>query len=108
MPGKKKLSLEEQLNLIESTFIDSLNGANAEQLKAKFAEVAKAEEANQSAKKADEDLNSKKDAVAAASEGYRELTKKNRLKIKFLIRQLSDKGDAEAMQIVANDAATEG
>lgn len=110
MPGfgpkkKKKATLEEKINAIDPNFIDSLNGANLELLKAKLAEVAKSEEANQSAKKADADLTSKKDAAAEAALGYKEITQKNRLKFTYVIRQLSDKGDAEAQTIIMNHLA---
>lgn len=105
--AKKKLTLEEQLDLIEPTFRDSLNGANLEALRAKYAEVKKDEEANQTAKAADEDLKNKKDAVEAASVGYKDLTKRNKLKTKYLIRLLSDSGDVVAQQIVMNTLAAE-
>lgn len=109
MPGfkKKKLTLEEQLDLIEPTFRDSLNGANLENLRMKYAEVKKDEEANQSAKKADEDLAQKKAAADAAAAGYSDLSKRNKLKTKYLIRLLSDSGDTVAQQIIMNTLAAE-
>jgi len=107
-PAKKaKLTLEERINLFDPTFIDSVNGLNTDALRIKYAEVAKNEEANQSAKKADGDLAAKKDAVKAASSGYSEITQRNKLRSKFLIRMLSDSGDAVAATIIQNDAEAE-
>lgn len=101
-PAAKKASLEEKLNAIESTFVDSLNGATLDQLKMKLSDVTKAEISNQAHKSADQDLNNKKDSYDVAGEGYREVTKKNKLKMRYIIQQLSDKGDPEAQKIMAN------
>lgn len=107
-PIKKKASLEEKLNALEPTFVDSLNGANLEQLKARLGDVTKAEVSNQAFKASDQDLSTKKDAYTAAGEGYKEVSKKNKLKARYIIQQLSDKGDPEAQKIVANTILAEG
>ena len=86
-------------------FRDALAGATTDELKVKLSEVAKDEEANKSAKNADEDLNSLKKQVKVASEGYLEVTKRNRLKIKFIIRLLAENGDPVASAIIQNDAS---
>jgi hypothetical protein len=93
----------EDLDLAEPNWRDSLNGANIDALKTKLAEVAKNEFANQAAKSADEDLNNAKAQVTVAASGYVEITKKNKLKARYVISQLADKGDTEACEIIQND-----
>lgn len=86
---------------------DALEGMGPDELKQRLAEVAKSEEANQSAKKADEDLNNLKEQVKNASLGYNEVSKVNRLKTKLVIRHLADKGDVVAQSIIQNDISAE-
>lgn len=92
---------------LEEAFKDAVAGATVEELKSRFSEVAKNEEANKSAKKADPDLNRLVEQVKVASAGYAEVSKANRLKLKCIIRHLADKGDAVAQTIVQNDIDAE-
>lgn len=92
---------------LEESFKDAVAGGTTDDLKARLAEVAKNEEQNQSAKKADQDLNNLKGQVKVASAGYTEVSKANRLKLKFIIRNLADKGDVVAQSIVQNDIDAE-
>lgn len=103
MAKQKKDPFEE----LGDDFKDALNGLGLDSLKAKLAEVAKGEEANQSAKKADEDLNRLKEQVKNASLGYNEVTKTNRLKMRYIIRHLADAGDEVALTIIQNDISAE-
>jgi hypothetical protein len=92
---------------LPDTFKNDVGSASLETLKQILAEVAKKEEANQSAKKADPDLNRLKEQVKVASSGYTDVTKMNRLKLKFIIRNLADKGDDVAATIIKNDISAE-
>lgn len=104
--GRPKKNKDPFAELPES-FKDALATADVNQLKDKLAEVAKAQEANKSEMKADEDLNNLKEQVKVASSGYTEVTKSNKLKTKYVIRLLADKGDAVAQSIVQNDINAE-
>lgn len=92
---------------LDDVFKNEVSGASLDQLKDKLSEVAKKEEENQAAKKADEDLNRLKEQVKDASLGYSEVTKRNKLKLKFLIRNLADKGDPVSANIVRLELAAE-
>jgi lantibiotic modifying enzyme len=103
----KQKEPKDPFSSLDPGFKDGLEGATVDQLKAKLAEVAKAEEANQSSKKADEELNRLKAQVKNASLGFAELSKRHRLQLKYLIRQLADKGDEVAQTIIQNDISAE-
>lgn len=92
---------------LPESFKDALATADEQQLKDKLSEVAKSQEDNKSAMKADKDLNDLKEKVKVASSGYTEVTKTNKLKTKFVIRLLADKGDSVAQRIVQNDIDAE-
>lgn len=81
---------------------DALDGASLEELKTKVADVAKTEVLNQSAMKADQDLNEKKELVKEASAGYRDLTKLNKLKLAYLTQMMADKGDPMSQETIQN------
>ena len=99
------MAKKDPFSKLDPEFRDALAGASSEELKAKLSDVAKDEEANKSSKKADPDLKRLKEQVKVAGEGYSELTKRNRLKIKFIIQLLADKGDVVASAIIQNDMA---
>jgi hypothetical protein len=61
-------------------------------LNLKLAEVAKNEFENQKLKAEDKDLNDLKEQVKVASEGYVESTKANKLKVKWLVHIMREKG----------------
>ncbi len=85
---------------LPSEFKDAVAAEDLAAIKARLSDIAKAEEANQAAKAADEDLNKLKEQAKYAGVGYREGTKMNKTKVKFIISVLADKGDETALQIV--------
>lgn len=87
---------------LDKEFKDAVESESLEQLAKRFSDVAKSEEANQAAKKADEDLLRAQEQVANAQLGYTEVTKANKLKKKYIIRYLADKGDSVAQGIIQN------
>ncbi len=96
--GKKKK--KGPFDSLPTEFKDAVAAEDLQAIKARLSDIAKAEEANQAAKNADEDLNKKKEQAKIAGEVYREGTKANKLKVKFIITVLADKGDETALQIV--------
>lgn len=73
---------------------DQITQSSPEAIDAEIVRLAKGEEENQAAKRLDRDLEEKKDAVKFASEGYRESTKGYKLRMKFIMQTLADKGKA--------------
>jgi hypothetical protein len=72
---------------------DAVAQATVEEINGRLAEVAKAEANNQEAKEQDMDLASLKEQVKEAGAQYSEATKANKLKIRFCMRVLSDRGE---------------
>lgn len=101
---KKKAKKDPYADVPED-FKDFVGKANLAELKERFGEVAKMEEQNVAACKADADLNTKREAVKFAMEPYKETAKISRLKKKLLISALSDKGDSVSESIVRLDIA---
>ncbi len=101
-PRKKKSPFD----ALPEDFKESVTTASLQQLKDKLSEVAKSDEHNLSAAKADTDLQEKKEALKAAAEGYREVAKLNKLKKKFIIQSMSDSGDEISQQIIQLDLSS--
>jgi hypothetical protein len=68
--------------------------SSTDDINAKVADMAKAEQENLQAKALDPDLKDKKEAVKFASEGYRESTKGYRLRMKYILSVLEGRGKA--------------
>lgn len=73
---------------------DEVVAMTRESIDEEIAKVAKQEQENVDAKKADPDLENLKWQVKEASAPYREASKMNKLKIKYAIQVLGDKGGA--------------
>lgn len=95
--GSKK---KDPFAAIPEDFKDGVEGMGQDELKAKFVEVTKAELENQAAAKADQDLSQAKDRARIAGQIYSDQTKMNKLKTKYLIQAMADKGDSKSEQIV--------
>lgn len=93
---------------LPSDFKDAMEASSAEQLKQTLANIATNEETNLSAMKADEDLQKLREQVSEAGRGYREATKMNKTKTKFIRRILADKGDEASQKIVMLDVQAAG
>ena len=94
--GKKKGPFDS----LPTEFKDAVAAEDLTAIKARLSDIAKAEEANQAAKNADEDLNKLREQAKYAGESYREASKANKTKVKYIITVLADKGDETALQIV--------
>jgi IS5 family transposase len=79
---------------LDSDFKDAIAASTPQEINDRIAEVAKNEEENQKAKKEDQQLVEAKAAAAAAGAGYKEASKMTRLRIRFAMRVLSDRGQA--------------
>lgn len=88
-------------------FKDAVDSEMTDDLKGRLSDVAKNEEANQSAKKADPDLNRLKDELKTAGLGYTEVTKANKMRLKYVIKRLAELGDPVAVTIVNLDRDAE-
>lgn len=82
---------KDKFESIPSEWRDAVAGGSAEDIRARIAEVALNQEELSKAQENDEDLSNLKEQVKVASEGYRDGTKMNRLKIQFAKRVLEDK-----------------
>lgn len=77
---------------IDSDWRDRIAAMSAEEINGEIAKVAKDQEALDAAKDADDDLASLKEQVKVAMEPYNDGRKANRLKIRYAIQVLGDKG----------------
>lgn len=71
---------------------DNVAAMSVERLNAALAEVAENEDLNQKAKEDDQDLASAKETYQTAAAGYKEATQANKLRTKYILRVLRDKG----------------
>lgn len=85
---------KDQFDDLDSDFKDAAANMSPDELNGRIAEVAKNEQENLKNKREDEDLKEKKAQVTEAGKGYKEASKQNTLRIKFLMRVLGDKGKA--------------
>ncbi len=77
---------------LDKDWMDSVSSEGVEAINKRIAELAKAQEENLAAMKADEDLAEKKEATKFASEGYRNATKGYKTRMKFIMQVLGDQG----------------
>jgi len=71
---------------------DAVEAMSVDNLKNEMVSVSSNEHENQKNKEEDQDLASKKELYKEAGAGYKEASKANKLKIKYVLRHLSDKG----------------
>jgi hypothetical protein len=83
---------KDKFKLLDADWKDEVSGLSVEDLKLRIAKVAKDQEELETAQENDEDLQSLKDQVSDASAPYKDGKKANRLRIKFLLQAISDKG----------------
>ncbi len=76
-------------------FRNKVESATDEQVMEMLGDVAKAEEYNRRLKEDDQDLQEKKASYDMANEGYKEATKSNKLKTRYLYDLLRARGKAE-------------
>lgn len=80
---------------LPNEFKEKVEGASDEGLMEILGEVAKNEELNRRLKADDQDLQEKKSQYDFAGEGYKEATKANRLKTRYVYDILRSRGRAE-------------
>ncbi len=85
---------------LPESFKEAMNAASPEELQKVLADIHKDDERNAAAKKADQDLKQKQEAVKFASEGYNEVAKTNKSKTGFIIQLLAGRGEAASSEIV--------
>lgn len=90
--ARSKKSLDEKMREEQPEFVGEVIGLSVDQLNGRLAEFAKAAEWNEQAKEDDEDLAEKQAAAAEAGAKYRDEKKAIRLKSRFLIKLIQDKG----------------
>ena len=88
-------------NKLEEEFKELVASATSDELRNLIATTTKNEEQNLAAMKADVDLKNLRGQVTNAAAVYKEGTKRNRQKLKFIIQVMSDRGDAQAQEIVS-------
>jgi hypothetical protein len=81
--------------ILPDDFKDKVEGATDEQIMEILGDVAKAEEYNRRLKDDDQDLQEKKASYDMAGEGYKEASKTNKVKTRFLYDILRARGKAE-------------
>lgn len=75
-------------------FAGEVAGLSIEQLNSRLSELAKSRELNSDAKEADEELENTRKLVSELGAPYRDAEKALKLKSKYLIKMISDKGGA--------------
>ena len=88
---KAKTKKDEFLDLPDE-FKDKIASSSPEEIDRTIAQVAKDQEENTRLMQEDQDLAEKRELAKEAAAGYREGTKANRLKIRYCLRVLHDKG----------------
>jgi hypothetical protein len=93
--AKGKQPKKDKYDDLTDEFKSKVEGSSDDQLIEILGEVAKAEELNRRCKEDDTDLASKKEQYDEANAGYKESTKANRLKTRFVYDLLRARGKAE-------------
>jgi hypothetical protein len=85
-------TLEDKVNDVDSYFVEELRSGTVEQAKEKLLKLAKYETELEEAKKDDEDLASKREALKIANQTYSEPLKAIKLKRAFALKVIAEKG----------------
>lgn len=90
--SKPKKSVETQVQESMPEFAGEVAGLSLEQLNSRLSDLAKGREENQQAKEEDEQLESAKRLSSELGAPYRDAEKALKLKSKYIISLLSEKG----------------
>jgi hypothetical protein len=93
--AKGKQPKKDKYDDLTDEFKSKVEGSSDDQLIEILGEVAKAEELNRRCKEDDTDLAAKKEQYDEANVGYKDATKANRLKTRFVYDLLRARGKAE-------------
>lgn len=91
MQSQKK-SIEQVIKESHPEFMEEVVGLSIEHLNARLAQLAKDTEATEDAKDADEALLEAQQVATSMAAPYREIKKAIRLKSKFLVKLVNEKG----------------
>jgi hypothetical protein len=95
--GRPKKDLFQAL---PESFKDEVASKGPDQLHKLLSDIAKSEEVNKAAAKADKDLKEKREQASIACRSYKEASKLNDIKTKFVMRNLADKGDGVSSEFI--------
>ena len=87
-----KDTLVQKVHKLDPYFVDEVQSLDSAAIKTKIVELAKNREAIEKAKEDDTDLQSLKEQLKTANEGYGQQNKGIKLKTKFLLELLASKG----------------
>ena len=90
--NKPRISVKNKVEKDFPEFAGEVAGLSIEELNARITHCAKASEAVQGAKEADEELENTKELVKQLLAPYREALAANRLKTRYLIALIKEKG----------------
>lgn len=90
--GRKARSLEEKLIEIDVQFVDDIRSSTADSIKDKVVKLDRYESEIEEARKEDSSLASLKEELKTANETYSEPLKTIKLKRKYALKVLSEKG----------------
>ena len=90
--SRSKRSLEEEVKERMPEFVDEVVSLSVDDLNARLSRLAKDNEANEEAKEEDDELTEARELVTELSAPYREAKKFIRLRSKYIIQLLKEKG----------------
>lgn len=90
--GRKPKNLRDKLRLEMPEFVEEVDAASVSDLEARLSQLAKGYEATEEAQKADEELENAKSLAKELGAPYRETKTAIKLKTKFIISSIRDKG----------------
>lgn len=90
--SKPKKSIETQVQEQLPDFAGEVAGLSVQELNARLSELAKAREQNSDAKEEDEELENVRKVVSELSAPYRDAEKALKLKSRYLIKLIDEKG----------------
>lgn len=92
--AKPKLSLKEKVQKEMPEFADEVGALSVQDLNNRLANLAKANEENEQKKEDDEELETARETASELAAPYKDATKALRLKSRYIIAMIKDKGGA--------------
>lgn len=92
--AKPKLSLKEKVQKEMPEFADEVGALSVQDLNNRLANLAKANEENEQKKEDDEELETARETASELAAPYKDATKALRLKSRYIIATIKDKGGA--------------
>jgi len=92
--GRQKMSVEAKIKKEYPQFVEEIASLSVDQLNSRLAELAKQTDEVEQAKDDDEELDSAKDKVSEFSAPYRDAKKMLKLKSRYVIGLIREKGSS--------------